>query len=37
MVVDGSALVAILLREPEAEAFTAAVLDASRCLVGAPS
>lgn len=37
MVVDSSAPVAILLREPEAEAFTVAVLDTSRCLVGAPS
>lgn len=37
MVVDSSALVAILLREPEAEAFTAAVLGASRCSIGAPS
>lgn len=37
MVVDSSALVAILLREPEAAAFTAAVLDAPRRLVGAPS
>lgn len=37
MVVDSSALVAVLLREPEAEAFTAALSDAPRRLIGAPS
>ena len=37
MVIDSSALVAILLREPEAGSFTAAIAGASTRLVGAPS
>jgi uncharacterized protein with PIN domain len=37
MVIDSSALVAILLREPEADTFTAAIATASKRLVGTPS
>ena len=37
MVIDSSALMAILLGEPEAEAFAAVIADASHRLVGAPS
>ena len=37
MVIDSSALVAILLREPEAMAFTDAILAASLRMVSAPS
>lgn len=37
MIIDSSALVAILLREPEAQAFTDVVLAASSRLFGAPS
>lgn len=37
MVIDSSALVATLLREPEAAAFTDAILAASQRLVGTPS
>lgn len=37
MVIDSSALVTILLREPEADRFTAAIIAAPARLVGAPS
>jgi ribonuclease VapC len=37
MVIDSSALVAILLREPEADRFTAAIIATPRRLVGTPS
>jgi ribonuclease VapC len=37
MVIDSSALIAILLREPEADQFTTAIVAASVRLVGAPS
>lgn len=37
MVIDSSALVAVLLREPEEAAFTDAILAASPRLIGAPS
>jgi ribonuclease VapC len=37
MVIDSSALVASLLREPEADRFTAAIIAAPARLVGAPS
>ncbi len=37
MVIDSSALVAVLLCEPEADVFTAAILAAPSRLIGAPS
>ena len=37
MVIDTSALVAILLREPEADRFMEATIQATLCLVGAPT
>jgi ribonuclease VapC len=37
MVIDSSALIALLFREPEAETFTTAIATASTRLVGTPS
>lgn len=37
MILDTSALIAILFREPEAEHFARAILDAEDCLLGAPT